>query len=193
MSKSSKKKKKGKQNENDVNHNDDAIQLMEETIPAMVTIKRIVENNNSPPTVTITLKGSTPDQDKLLYTLVTGQANSISSSIDTSYKNHKQKETIKNTSNAKKTKDKKKPKQNQETPTAQQDKSVTTSKELKVTLSVDKSFRKGGPIQCESKKSSDKLESSNLQNKKAKQKDCISTKVKENDLDIPSLRLPPGT
>lgn len=38
----------------------------------MVTIKRIAENGTGSPTVTITLKGSTPDQDKLLYTLVGG-------------------------------------------------------------------------------------------------------------------------
>lgn len=58
------KKPKAKQEEREL--------LMEETIPAMVTIKRVIENDNSPPTVTITLKGSTPDQDKLLYTLVNG-------------------------------------------------------------------------------------------------------------------------
>lgn len=163
---------------------------MEETIPAMVTIKRIVENNNSPPTVTITLKGSTPDQDKLLYTLVTGQANTIASTIDTSYKNHKQEETVKNLNNAKKNKTKKKVKHTQEVPSTQPEKSVT-SKELKVTLSVDKSFRKVGSVQCESKKE-DKVDNPSLQNKKNKHKDCNSTKVKENDLDIPSLRLPPG-
>ncbi|KAJ8941891.1 hypothetical protein NQ318_001746 [Aromia moschata] len=43
--------------------------VLEETIPAMVTIKRVAENGTSAPTVAITLKGSTPDQDKLLYTL----------------------------------------------------------------------------------------------------------------------------
>lgn len=62
-SKNDKKKQKPKQ---------DKERLLEETIPAMVTIKRVIENDNAPPTVTITLKGSTPDQDKLLYTLVNG-------------------------------------------------------------------------------------------------------------------------
>lgn len=41
----------------------------------MVTIKRVMEHSTSEPTVTITLKGSTPDKDKLLYTLVNGQTN----------------------------------------------------------------------------------------------------------------------
>ncbi|KAL1493317.1 hypothetical protein ABEB36_011394 [Hypothenemus hampei] len=43
---------------------------IEETIPAMVTIKRIPGGENGIPSVTITLKGCTPDQDKLLTTLV---------------------------------------------------------------------------------------------------------------------------
>lgn len=41
----------------------------------MVTIKRVMEHSSSEPTVTITLKGSTPDKDKLLYTLVNGHTN----------------------------------------------------------------------------------------------------------------------
>lgn len=43
---------------------------IEETIPAMVTIKRVPGGENGVPSVTITLKGCTPDQDKLLTTLV---------------------------------------------------------------------------------------------------------------------------
>ncbi|KAH1029964.1 uncharacterized protein LOC109540953 [Dendroctonus ponderosae] len=43
---------------------------IEETIPAMVTIKRVPGGMNGTPLVTITLKGCTPDQDKLLTTLV---------------------------------------------------------------------------------------------------------------------------
>lgn len=35
-----------------------------------------MEGTNKEPTVTITLKGSTPDKDKLLYTLVNGQSDS---------------------------------------------------------------------------------------------------------------------
>lgn len=41
--------------------------------PQMVTIKRVMEGNGNEPTVTITLKGATPDKDKVLFTLVNGQ------------------------------------------------------------------------------------------------------------------------
>ncbi|KAK7873317.1 hypothetical protein R5R35_011373 [Gryllus longicercus] len=43
------------------------------TAPQMVTIKRVMEPNGAEPTVTITLKGATPDKDKVLFTLVNGQ------------------------------------------------------------------------------------------------------------------------
>lgn len=39
----------------------------------MVTIKRVMQGTNKEPTVTITLKGKTPDKDKLLFTLINGQ------------------------------------------------------------------------------------------------------------------------
>ncbi|XP_058803780.1 mucin-4 [Phymastichus coffea] len=39
----------------------------------IVTIKRIMESINSEPTVTITLKGQTPAEDRVLFTLVNGQ------------------------------------------------------------------------------------------------------------------------
>jgi hypothetical protein len=39
----------------------------------IVTIKRIMESNNAEPTVTITLKGQTPAEDRVLFTLVNGQ------------------------------------------------------------------------------------------------------------------------
>lgn len=170
--------------------NDSTIQLMEETIPAMVTIKRIVENNNSPPTVTITLKGSTPDQDKLLYTLVNGHTNDISSTPDTAVRNQKQDPKVKDNNATKKSKNKKKEKQKNEPAPKQQEKSITSS-ELKVTLSVDKSFRKVGSVQYEAKK--DENPDYTGQTKKNKQKkEVVVCKAKDNDLDIPSLRLPPG-
>lgn len=164
---------------------------MEETIPAMVTIKRIVENNNSPPTVTITLKGSTPDQDKLLYTLVNGHTNDVSSSNENSVKSQKQELKIKDNKNEKKTKNKKKEKLKNETNLKPTEKSVTSS-ELKVTLSVDKSFRKVAAVNCESKKE-EKPDNCIIESKKSKQKkEIITNKPKDNDLDIPSLKLPPG-
>ncbi|XP_033232159.1 uncharacterized protein LOC117183100 isoform X2 [Belonocnema kinseyi] len=39
----------------------------------IVTIKRVMESSSAEPTVTITLKGQTPAQDKVLFTLVNGQ------------------------------------------------------------------------------------------------------------------------
>ncbi|XP_076174417.1 uncharacterized protein LOC143150204 isoform X2 [Ptiloglossa arizonensis] len=44
-----------------------------ETQPQIVTIKRVMESNSAEPTVTITLKGQTPAEDKVLFTLVNGQ------------------------------------------------------------------------------------------------------------------------
>ncbi|KAK2575288.1 hypothetical protein KPH14_008139 [Odynerus spinipes] len=44
-----------------------------ENQPQIVTIKRIMESNSTEPTVTITLKGQTPAEDKVLFTLVNGQ------------------------------------------------------------------------------------------------------------------------
>ncbi|XP_075221914.1 uncharacterized protein LOC142324799 isoform X2 [Lycorma delicatula] len=41
--------------------------------PQMVTIKRVMEPNSAEPTVTITLRGATPSEDKVLYTLLNGQ------------------------------------------------------------------------------------------------------------------------
>ena len=39
----------------------------------MVTIRRVMQPNLSEPVVTVTLKGETPDNDKVLFTLVNGQ------------------------------------------------------------------------------------------------------------------------
>jgi hypothetical protein len=39
----------------------------------MVTIRRVMEPNGSDPTVTISMKGDTPEQDQLMFTLVNGQ------------------------------------------------------------------------------------------------------------------------
>jgi len=45
--------------------------------PQMVTIRRVMEPSSSEPTVTITLKGDTPDHDKVLFTLVNGQGSKL--------------------------------------------------------------------------------------------------------------------
>ncbi|XP_076651580.1 uncharacterized protein LOC143358372 isoform X1 [Halictus rubicundus] len=49
-----------------------------ENQPQMVTIKRVMESNSAEPTVTITLKGQTPAEDKVLFTLVNGQTKEVS-------------------------------------------------------------------------------------------------------------------
>ncbi|XP_014486001.1 PREDICTED: uncharacterized protein LOC106750284 isoform X4 [Dinoponera quadriceps] len=50
-----------------------------ESQPQIVTIKRVLESNSVEPTVTITLKGQTPAEDKVLFTLVNGQTKEPSS------------------------------------------------------------------------------------------------------------------
>ncbi|XP_069688836.1 uncharacterized protein [Periplaneta americana] len=52
--------------------------------PQMVTIKRVMEANGAEPTVTITLKGATPDKDKVLFTLVNGQGDYLCQSQEDS-------------------------------------------------------------------------------------------------------------
>ncbi|XP_065165621.1 putative mediator of RNA polymerase II transcription subunit 26 isoform X2 [Atheta coriaria] len=159
------KKKKGKQQQQQPQpaysdpEPDPEPELFEQTIPAMVTIKRIVENNNSPPTVTITLKGSTPDQDKLLYTLVNGHDAPIITSRCPQNENDKQtqpqqQQQKKQNSSGKQTNDKQKKKKatnvnvntnNSSNPAKNKPnesvKQVQTS-EIKVQLAIDSSFRK---------------------------------------------------
>uniref|UniRef100_A0A1B6DDP5 FAM193 C-terminal domain-containing protein n=1 Tax=Clastoptera arizonana TaxID=38151 RepID=A0A1B6DDP5_9HEMI len=73
-----KKKKKNKvannvnNNTNNNNNNTKSTKLNEQ-VPQMVTIKRVMEPNSAEPTVTITLRGATPNEDKVLYTLLNGQ------------------------------------------------------------------------------------------------------------------------
>ncbi|XP_034179837.2 uncharacterized protein LOC117604147 isoform X6 [Osmia lignaria lignaria] len=50
-----------------------------ENQPQIVTIKRVMESNSAEPTVTITLKGQTPAEDKVLFTLVNGQTKEVAS------------------------------------------------------------------------------------------------------------------
>lgn len=50
-------------------------QQQQQQQPQMVTIKRVMEPNGAEPTVTITLRGATPNEDKVLYTLLNGQGN----------------------------------------------------------------------------------------------------------------------
>nr|XP_023029224.1 uncharacterized protein LOC111517340 [Leptinotarsa decemlineata] len=95
------------------------VNIVEETIPAMVTIKRVAES------VTITLKGSTPDQDKLLYKMVNGsdETNPVKQEVF---------EDQSNISNSAKKKKKQK-QQNKIIPP------TVVTKELKVTVALDNS------------------------------------------------------
>ncbi|XP_017769806.1 PREDICTED: stress response protein NST1-like [Nicrophorus vespilloides] len=164
-------------------------ELLEETIPAMVTIKRIVENNNCPPTVTITLKGSTPDQDKLLYTLVNGHNNrNAEKTVEPPVP---KKDESKTASSKKKKKKKKKEAEKAktmlQTKSTEKEETVTMS-EMKVTLSVDRSFRKEleakGIHKVETTKRTIIQEVPKLS--------CDKSKMRETLIDIPSLKLPPG-
>ncbi|KAG5898856.1 hypothetical protein JTB14_014283 [Gonioctena quinquepunctata] len=145
--------------------------IVEETIPAMVTIKRIAESGSSSPTVTITLKGSTPDQDKLLYTLVNG-SDDISSN----------QQTENNGDDAKGKKNKKKSKQNQVQP------ATVVTKELKVTVALD-----NNRVEQNSKKVDKNPAKALMESNKAVSKQKESKKIgRQDDLPLPMLRLPPG-
>ncbi|XP_044256966.1 uncharacterized protein LOC123006505 [Tribolium madens] len=148
-------------------------ELVEETIPAMVTIKRVVENDNALPTVTITLKGSTPDQDKLLYTLVNGHDGN-NAQLEENKKIKKYKEQVAKTVNLEVAANQKKKKnKNDKTQPAN---SVVT-KELRVTLAVDP------PSDKKNKQVKNK-------NKNENKKDKLNNK--DDDINIPMLKLPPG-
>lgn len=154
-------------------------QVLEETIPAMVTIKRVAENGSSTPTVTITLKGSTPDQDKLLYTLVNGTDENASSKVT---------ENITNQSCSSKKKKKKKQQNNQLVPTV-------ITKELKVTLALDSNKTNfTGTSNQEAKKITKNSVKGNVM-RKSVTKQSVNKKddTSHDDIQIPMLRLPPGT
>lgn len=196
--KSQKDDKKSKKNKNQKKEI-----LIEETIPAMVTIKRVVENDNSPPTVTITLKGSTPDQDKLLYTLVNGYNNKEQTNVKPNSNQDSSKNKKKNKAQANKTTE---PVLNIETNSKKKKNKngvriEETTKEVKVTLAIDKSSSKikenNKNKQTVEKKKQPVANSTNLKQKIEKNK---NTKLVDNNkkdisdvgLNIPMLRLPPG-
>lgn len=186
--------KKSKKNRKQVKHKncleEKEKHLIEETIPAMVTIKRVVENNYSPPTVTITLKGSTPDEDKLLYTLVNGYTDESSSNGGTkSSKKNKQAQMQQPTV---KIKD---PEINVESnPTKKKNKSSINrqdnSKEVKVTLAVNNPASVNGS--CNKKKKEKSVKNNVKTSNDAEETNLMKTNSKDKDLSIPMLRLPPG-
>lgn len=174
------------------------VEMMEESIPALVTIKRVVESKNSAPLVTITLKGQTPDQDKLLYTLVNGSSNEITttapatatskaSNINTKTKGNNSQKPEANESKKSKKKNKNANASNSKHATS--DKNEVSSNELCVTLSIDKSFRKNAAPEVKSDSSSSKAS----KKKKAEEKAQAEQPARlPEEFDIPSLRLPPG-
>ncbi|XP_014249897.1 protein FAM193A-like isoform X2 [Cimex lectularius] len=115
----SKSKKKSKnrsqmsQKEDNVQHNKPS----ENPGTQMVTIKRIMEPHSSEPTVTITLRGATPKQDKVLYTLLNGQVCKVKDvPVESQHSNSKHVSTKKfnNSSELTATKSNKKVKQKKE-------------------------------------------------------------------------------
>jgi hypothetical protein len=183
--KNAKKENKKKKQKNKAAKDGSNSELMEETIPAMVTIKRVVENDSSLPTVTITLKGSTPDQDKLLYTLVNGHDGN-NAQLAESKKNKKNKQepgakTVNLEVNTATSKKKKKNKNDQTNPPT----NTVITKELRVTLAVDPvspgDTKKNKPV---NKQSDVKTIPKKLDVKKDKSKDA--------NINIPMLKLPPG-
>lgn len=219
-SKKAASKKQQKVKQQPTQNKEEKEMLIEETIPAMVTIKRVVENNNSPPTVTITLKGSTPDQDKLLYTLVNGYNNSKEQVVaktekaqDASGKSKKKNkgqpqssvtvtESVVNIATNDSKTDKKKKNKNGI-------KIQETSKEVKVTLAVDKSATKSNENKKNKQQPEEKKKQANVANntsnanakkvdkskpaEKSKTAKPVENSKKEDiGLNIPMLRLPPG-
>lgn len=201
--KSKKNKKQGKNKElpSAAVEEKSPVQLLEETIPAYVTIKRDSKDDTLP-TVTITLKGSTPDQDKLLYKIVNGYSQANTENLKQGKKKNKNQvqstgkviETIADTEKSCKKKNKN---------------GITQeiSKELKVTLTIpsdssDSNVNRKTKQTEEKKKTAVKNNSSSVKAtvtpsaKKAANKQTkpnpTTNNNKDIDLNIPMLRLPPG-
>lgn len=174
---------------------------MEETIPAMVTIKRLVQSNDAVPTVTITLKGSTADQDKLLYTLVNQRTGGNDAQSTENKKNKKNKDTgtngqsgttvnleVKSLNKKNKNKNDKSNHQNN-----------VIAKEVRLTLAVDPTSNGNVSDVKKNKVTTNNKQSDKTNNNKSKTeaKNKTNTNIikainKEGDINIPMLKLPPG-
>lgn len=191
-----------------------AVPALEETIPAYVTIKRD-SRDDAVPTVTITLKGSTPDQDKLLYKIVNGYSQAPLDAPKQHQSRKKNKNQMVQSSDTEGAMEVEKLcKKKNKNGRMQQE----ISKEVKVTLSlpsssVDSSVNKRtNTKQTEAKKktvvksnnnnnnSSSSSATSNTMKTAAKEQIKPNTSCNTNnnnnnkdaDLNIPMLRLPPG-
>ncbi|XP_072402525.1 uncharacterized protein [Diabrotica undecimpunctata] len=108
--------------------------IVEETIPAMVTIKRVAESEGNAATVTITLKGSTPEEDKLLDTLLNGPNDNGNKAVVNPQPNK----------SSKKKKKQKQPIQESKSP-EQSPQVVTKEPKVTVTLNLNKQQQKNEP------------------------------------------------
>ncbi|CAH1256517.1 unnamed protein product [Diabrotica balteata] len=108
--------------------------IVEETIPAMVTIKRVAESEGNAATVTITLKGSTPEEDKLLDTLLYGPDDNGNKAVVNPQPNK----------SSKKKKKQKQPIQESKSP-EQSPQVVTKEPKVTVTLNVNKHQQNNEP------------------------------------------------
>lgn len=140
----------------------------------MVTIKKTIEKGETSPTITITLKGSTPDQEKLFSTLMNSQPdNTKDKPTNKSKKNKKQPNT---------------PQQKveqlvqlqvlrKETGTSKSNN--PTDKEVKLSFTVNNK-----PVENSSYNKNADIEKMKTQTK--------TENVKRKDTELPFLKLPPG-
>ncbi|CAH0391288.1 unnamed protein product [Bemisia tabaci] len=104
--------------------------------PQIVTIKRVMESNGAEPTVTITLRGATHNEDKVLYTLFNGQVRPLKNENSNKTSNSNA------TNNSKKKNNKNKPEPNVNTKQGKNSNSKTSktdnSTNLSRSINVDK-------------------------------------------------------
>uniref|UniRef100_A0A6P7F7C6 Transcriptional regulator ATRX homolog isoform X1 n=2 Tax=Diabrotica virgifera virgifera TaxID=50390 RepID=A0A6P7F7C6_DIAVI len=153
---------------------------IEETVPAMVTIKRVIGGGNNSPTVEI--KVSTPEDHKLIYTLINGSDNCKKTGV--TYKVNKG------------CKNKKNPKTSIERLEAPEKMPQSITKELKVTVALDM-INKQQNIEPPSTSPSTKPNMvSNtkkiVENKKSMKMNDTKQSPSHDDLLVPNSLIPPG-
>lgn len=154
-----------------------------ESQPQIVTIKRVLESNSVEPTVTITLKGQTPAEDKVLFTLVNGQTKEPSSNKSEQEQNQsngggKKKKVKANNSNGLQQGNKQQSNNNSKQQTQQTAVKAGDGKNLKQQANNEKS--KTSKQQADEKKAQQQT-ANETKNSKSK-KDKKNTENKENML-----------